>query len=220
MTYLPISFKVTSLALGQSCPSANEVTLKDMGKINHDESWNKAQQSTNDTNNLWNILYNNLQTTQRNFSVLWLRSYCHIFFFQKVLEPFKYLMRNLSDLARFRANEIVCWNFYIILWYGNSLHWSQRVSPCLWDFISSYSNMSTDSCCILKCVLEPNTKPQAANMSPVLWCLSDANGMAKSKTGKMTEMADWLLTAMICKLQGLQIAGWIPRLFHSLRAQP
>ena len=125
----------------------------------------------------------------------------------------------LLCLVRFRAHEIGCWNFYIILWYGNSQQWSQRVSPCLWDFISSYSNMSTDSYCILKYVLEPTTKLQAANMSPVLWCLSDANGMAKSKTGKMTEMADWLLTAMICKLRGLQITGWIPRLFHSLLAQ-
>ena len=36
MIYLPIFFSVTSLALGQSydCPSASEVTLKDMGKIN------------------------------------------------------------------------------------------------------------------------------------------------------------------------------------------
>ena len=36
MVSLPISFRITSLALGQSydCPSANEVTLKDMGKIN------------------------------------------------------------------------------------------------------------------------------------------------------------------------------------------
>ena len=33
--YLPISFRVTSLALGQSydCPSAGEVTLKDAGKM-------------------------------------------------------------------------------------------------------------------------------------------------------------------------------------------
>ena len=33
--YLPILFRVTSLALGQSydCPSASEVTLKDMGEI-------------------------------------------------------------------------------------------------------------------------------------------------------------------------------------------
>ena len=36
MIYLPISFRVTSLALGQSyCPSASEVTLKDMGKIDN-----------------------------------------------------------------------------------------------------------------------------------------------------------------------------------------
>ena len=40
---LPISFKVASLALGQSydCPSAREVTLKDMGKI--DQKQKKAQ---------------------------------------------------------------------------------------------------------------------------------------------------------------------------------
>ena len=33
--YFPISFRIASLALGQSydCPSAREVTLKDMGKI-------------------------------------------------------------------------------------------------------------------------------------------------------------------------------------------
>ena len=46
--YLPISFRVTSLALGQSydCPSASEVTLKDMGKIyqyqpttKHNKTW-------------------------------------------------------------------------------------------------------------------------------------------------------------------------------------
>ena len=32
---LPISFRITSLALGQSydCPNASEVILKDMGKI-------------------------------------------------------------------------------------------------------------------------------------------------------------------------------------------
>ena len=34
-SFLPISFRVASLALGQShdCPSASEVTLKDMGKL-------------------------------------------------------------------------------------------------------------------------------------------------------------------------------------------
>ena len=33
--YLPISFRVASLSLGQSydCPSASEVTLKDMGTL-------------------------------------------------------------------------------------------------------------------------------------------------------------------------------------------
>ena len=36
MVYLPVSFRVTSMALGQSydCPSASEVTLSDMDKIN------------------------------------------------------------------------------------------------------------------------------------------------------------------------------------------
>ena len=35
--YLPISLRVASLALGQSydCHSASEVTLKDMGEIDH-----------------------------------------------------------------------------------------------------------------------------------------------------------------------------------------
>ena len=37
LVYLPIFFRVTSPALGQSydCPSAREATLKDMGKIDH-----------------------------------------------------------------------------------------------------------------------------------------------------------------------------------------
>ena len=36
MIHLPTSFRVASLALGQSydCPSASEVTLKDVAKIN------------------------------------------------------------------------------------------------------------------------------------------------------------------------------------------
>ena len=35
--YLPISFRIASLALGQShdCPSASEAILKDQGEINH-----------------------------------------------------------------------------------------------------------------------------------------------------------------------------------------
>ena len=41
VVYLPISFRVTSLALGQSydCPSISEVTLKNMGKIQHNKTW-------------------------------------------------------------------------------------------------------------------------------------------------------------------------------------
>ena len=44
ITYLPISFRVTSLALGQSydCPSASEVTLKNMDKM----ICTKTQQNT------------------------------------------------------------------------------------------------------------------------------------------------------------------------------
>ena len=38
---LPIFFRVSSLALGKSYdwPSASEVTLKNMGKINHNKAW-------------------------------------------------------------------------------------------------------------------------------------------------------------------------------------
>ena len=41
--YFTISFRVTSLALGQSydCPSASEVTLKDMGNIDHYQTTTK-----------------------------------------------------------------------------------------------------------------------------------------------------------------------------------
>ena len=47
--YLPISFRVTSLALGQSydCPSASEVTLKDMGKINKYQTTTKHKKTEN-----------------------------------------------------------------------------------------------------------------------------------------------------------------------------
>ena len=43
--HLPVSFTVASLALGQSldCPSASEVTLRDMGKIIQDENHSKTQ---------------------------------------------------------------------------------------------------------------------------------------------------------------------------------
>ena len=79
---LPTSFRVTSLALGQSndCPNASEATLKDMGNI---ESWvnyelitqlrqNKTKQ--NHVHILWNILktkhsslwiMSSIKTTQR-----------------------------------------------------------------------------------------------------------------------------------------------------------
>ena len=41
---LPIFLWVTSLALGQShdCPSASEVTLKDIGEFNHTHSWTSS----------------------------------------------------------------------------------------------------------------------------------------------------------------------------------
>ena len=47
MMYLPMSLRVTSLALGQSydCPSASGATLKDMGKINHYQA--QTKQSVN-----------------------------------------------------------------------------------------------------------------------------------------------------------------------------
>ena len=52
--YLPISFRVTSLALGQSydCPSGSKVTLKDMGKSDSI----KTQQSINHVDNSWDVL--------------------------------------------------------------------------------------------------------------------------------------------------------------------
>ena len=58
---LPISFRVASLALGQSydCPSASEVTLKDVGHIDHF----KPQQKENFANILWDILWP-IQMTQ------------------------------------------------------------------------------------------------------------------------------------------------------------
>ena len=41
--YVPISFRVALLALGQShdCPSDSEVTLKDMGKTDHYQAMTK-----------------------------------------------------------------------------------------------------------------------------------------------------------------------------------
>ena len=49
MIYLPISFSVTSLTLGQSydCPSASEVTLKDVGKINKYQTTRKHNKTDN-----------------------------------------------------------------------------------------------------------------------------------------------------------------------------
>ena len=55
MIYLPISFRVASLALGQSydCPSASEATLKDMGTIDHYLSATKACMCEY----LWDVYY-------------------------------------------------------------------------------------------------------------------------------------------------------------------
>ena len=62
--FLPISFRVTSLALGQSydCPSASEVNLKDMGKLVtwiHKELITERQQNSAQQNQVpisWDIL--------------------------------------------------------------------------------------------------------------------------------------------------------------------
>ena len=53
MIKLHIFFRVASLALGQSydCPSASEVTLKDVVKIN------RCQLSTNHVHVCWDVLY-------------------------------------------------------------------------------------------------------------------------------------------------------------------
>ena len=51
--HLPISFRVASLALGQSCdcPSANEATLKHMGKAD----WHQTTTENNKTGIMWYI---------------------------------------------------------------------------------------------------------------------------------------------------------------------
>ena len=53
VTHLPISFRIASLALGQSCdcPSACEVTLKDIGKQVSDVHNGPTQQSMNHVRN-------------------------------------------------------------------------------------------------------------------------------------------------------------------------
>ena len=51
--YLPISFRVASLALGQyDCPGASEETLQDVGKV---DLYKKTQQTDNCDHNLWNV---------------------------------------------------------------------------------------------------------------------------------------------------------------------
>ena len=53
--YLPISLRVTSLALGQShdCPSANEVTLKYMGKVSRNLTTTKHNKTKDVCIILW-----------------------------------------------------------------------------------------------------------------------------------------------------------------------
>ena len=57
--HLPISFRITSLALGQlyNCPSASEVIRKDMGENDLYHTKNKTQQCTNHLLNSWDVLY-------------------------------------------------------------------------------------------------------------------------------------------------------------------
>ena len=56
--YLPISFKITTLALGQSydCPSASEVTLKDLVNIGWYLITTKAWQNTDGKHNSQDVL--------------------------------------------------------------------------------------------------------------------------------------------------------------------
>ena len=53
MVYIRQSLRVTSLAVGQSydCPSASEVTLKDMGKIDRWQTIGETEQSMNHMHN-------------------------------------------------------------------------------------------------------------------------------------------------------------------------
>ena len=56
---LPISFRVPSLALGQSCPSASEATLKNMGKSITSipyQRWYRTQQNKAKTKPCTNIM--------------------------------------------------------------------------------------------------------------------------------------------------------------------
>ena len=55
--YLPIFSGVASLSLGQTrvCLNANEVILKDMGKIDHDKPQNKT--STKSVHSCWHVLH-------------------------------------------------------------------------------------------------------------------------------------------------------------------
>ena len=74
MMYLPISFRVASLALGQSydCPSASEATLKDMDEIDHQV----PQQNTRDlepcANVLWWTLFINIYHEAGNFTSMYI----------------------------------------------------------------------------------------------------------------------------------------------------
>ena len=58
MNYLPIFFRVPSQALGQShdCPSASEVSLKDMGRTGRVSNHHKTWQYANHEHILWDIL--------------------------------------------------------------------------------------------------------------------------------------------------------------------
>ena len=57
--FIAISFRVASLALGQSydCPSASEATLKDMGKIRQYHTAIKRNKVQNCVHIIWRILY-------------------------------------------------------------------------------------------------------------------------------------------------------------------
>ena len=55
--YLPIIFRVASLALGQYCPSACEAILKNMGKTYSYKTTTKHNKTWNCVHNSWSVLH-------------------------------------------------------------------------------------------------------------------------------------------------------------------
>ena len=73
VVYLPISFRVTPLALGQShdCPSANESTLKDIGENHYYQTTMKCMKSQSKLSNPEGYGQNHLPRDQANHNKSW-----------------------------------------------------------------------------------------------------------------------------------------------------